>query len=46
MHDKLVENVNAIQTADASDLAKKLTITQKFIQLKRKNLTMINVLLL
>ena len=44
--DELVKKLNAIQTIDASDLVKKLTITQKLIKLKLKYLTMINIWLL
>ena len=47
-YDKLVKNVNAVQTTDTSNLVKKLTMTQKLVKLKRKYLIMIilNLLLL
>ena len=35
------KNANVIQTTDAGSLVKKLTITQKFVKLKRKLRTII-----
>ena len=42
------KKVNAVQTTDTSNLLKKLTVTQKLVKLKGKQLTMImlNILLL
>ena len=40
------KNVNDIKTTETSDLVKKVTITPKCMKLKRKYLTIINIVLL
>ena len=46
VYDELVKKVNAIHVVDASKLVKKLTTTQKLKKLRRKYLTMKNLVLL
>ena len=43
IYQKLVKKFNDFQTTDTSNLVKKLTITQKILKLRRKNLIMIMV---
>ena len=45
VHDELVKNFNVIQTTDTSDLVKRVAYYKKIKKLKRKYLTMINILL-
>ena len=46
VYDKLVEKVNTIDGTDTSKLVKKLAATQTLKNMRRKGLTMINILLL
>ena len=43
-YNELIKKANAIKTTDPNNLVKKLTMTQKLVQLKKKTLIMIIVI--